>query len=59
MYERLAQQTEVLDCEVQSRGAGRQHDVGGIAGEEQAPVPQRLADVADEALTPPTSSPAN
>src|SRR3546814_6275799 len=35
-----------LGGEVQALGAGRRHDVGGVAGEEQAAPAQRLGDEA-------------
>ena len=44
--QRLGEHGDVGDGQVQALGAGRRHDVRGVAGEEQPLVPHRLGDEA-------------
>ena len=43
-----ANAADVVHGEVEPLGAGRRHDVRGVASEEQPAVPQRLGDEAAE-----------
>ena len=44
--QRLEQVVHVAGGEVEALGAGRRHDVGGVAGQEQAAEAHRLGDEA-------------